>query len=478
MSDTERYIVGAPSASRAWTPRISWPAVLASIDVVAILAVAVLAVVQSMPHVLIAAYLSTLFFLLFAGGVYSEKVNADVPGRVPYTLAAISLAGMGIITLNFMILSLPVTPAMFFVLWAETVGSVAVGRLAAWPIHSAILRTKVARKTLIIGSGMAAVLLAEKIQSHPELDLSTVGFVDDGPRTYVRGRREPLLGDLSRLCDIIEATDAKVVIFAYTQNATPDILAALYHAQPKVELLMMPRYFEFVSTGMQVEGLAGMPLLRMNRPELTAIERVCKRAEDLIGAGIALLVIAPFVPFIALAIKLDSPGPVFYTDERIGRGGKPFRMFKFRSMTDDVDECDAKAAAAAGEKAMAGARGDDDPRLKGKAVWRVTRVGQLMRTTSIDELPQFWNVLLGDMSLVGPRPPMPDEVAWYQEWHKRRLAVSPGLTGMWQVSGRSDLPFDEMVWLDCAYVDSWSLWLDFTILLQTIPAVLSRRGAY
>jgi exopolysaccharide biosynthesis polyprenyl glycosylphosphotransferase len=341
------------------------------------------------------------------------------------------------------------------------------------------LRTRVARKTLIIGSGMAAVLLAEKIQSHHELNLDTVGFVDDGPRTYVRGRREPLLGDLSRLCDIIEATGAKVVIFAYTQNATPDILAALYHAQPKVELLMMPRYFEFVSTGMQVEGLAGMPLLRMNRPELTVIERACKRAEDLIIAGIASLFVAPFVPFIALAIKLDSPGPVFYTDQRIGKGGKPFRMFKFRSMTDDVDECDAKAAAAAaGEKAMAGARGDDDPRLKGKAVWRVTRVGQFMRTTSIDELPQLWNVLRGDMSLVGPRPPMPDEVAWYQEWHKRRLAVSPGLTGMWQVSGRSDLPFDEMVWLDCAYVDSWSLWLDFTILLQTIPAVLSRRGAY
>lgn len=478
MSDTERFIVGATSAERAWAPHVSWPAVLASIDMIAVAVVVGIAASQKLPPVLIGAYVITLVFMLFAGGVYSEKVNADVPGRVPFTIAAISLAAMGIITLNFMILSLPVTPAQIFVLWAETVGVMSAGRLAAWPIHHAILRSRVARKTLIIGSGMAAVLLAEKIQSHPELNLQTVGFVDDGPRTYVRGRREPLLGDLSRLGDIIEDTGAKVVIFAYTQNATPDILAALYRAQPKVELLMMPRYFEFVSTGMQVEGLAGMPLLRMNRPELTPIERFCKRAEDLIIAGIASLIVAPFVPFIALAIKLDSPGPVFYTDERIGKGGKPFRMFKFRSMTDGIDECDAKAAAATGDKAMAGARGDDDPRLKGKAVWRVTRVGQFMRTTSIDELPQLWNVLRGDMSLVGPRPPMPDEVAWYQEWHKRRLAVSPGLTGMWQVSGRSDLPFDEMVWLDCAYVDSWSLWLDFSILLQTVPAVLSRRGAY
>jgi len=154
-------------------------------------------------------------------------------------------------------------------------------------------------------------------------------------------------------------------------------------------------------------------------------------------------------------------------------------MYKFRSMTDGGDESENPniREMGASAKRLAGAR-DDDPRLKGKAIWRVTRVGKLLRTTSIDELPQLWNVLRGDMSLVGPRPPLPDEVAAYEEWHKKRLAVSPGITGMWQVSGRSDLPFDEMVWLDFAYVDSWSLWLDFSILVQTVPAVLSRRGAY
>jgi exopolysaccharide biosynthesis polyprenyl glycosylphosphotransferase len=241
---------------------------------------------------------------------------------------------------------------------------------------------------------------------------------------------------------------------------------------------MMPRYYEFVSTGMRVEGLAGMPLLRLNRPELGLGERVSKRLEDLVVGTLATLVTLPLLPFIALAIKLDSPGPVFYSHERVGKHGKMFRMYKFRSMTDDAHEDSATLARKLSEAAEDFTDPRSDPRLMGKPVWRMTKVGKFLRMTSLDELPQLFNILKGDMSLVGPRPPMAEEVASYEEWHKKRLAVSPGLTGIWQVSGRSDLPFDEMVWLDCAYVDSWSLWLDFTILLRTIPAVLSRRGAY
>jgi exopolysaccharide biosynthesis polyprenyl glycosylphosphotransferase len=479
VGDSEQYLVGTRASSRAWSPRVRFPLVLAGLDVTAIAAVVAVATSGAIPLIYVSVFAGVLMALLAAGGVYSEKVSTDTPGKVPFTLAAITLAAMGVITLNFLILQLDVGPATVLSLWAGTVGAVATGRLIAWPVRTALLRSAAARKTLIIGSGIAATLLAEKIVSHPELGLETVGFIDDGPRRYVRGRREPLLGGLADLGDVIEATDAKVVIFAYTHNATPDMLSALYGAEPKVEVLMMPRYFEFVSTGMQVEGLAGMPLLRLNRPGLGRTERAFKRAEDVIVAGVASLVALPLVPLIALAIKVDSDGPVFYASRRVGQGGRIFPMYKFRSMTCNEDETENPNVAELGAAArrLAGAR-DSDPRLKSKAVWRVTRVGKFLRTTSLDELPQLWNVLRGDMSLVGPRPPLPDEVAAYEEWQKKRLAVSPGITGMWQVSGRSDLPFDEMVWLDFAYVDSWSLWLDFSILVQTVPAVLSRRGAY
>jgi exopolysaccharide biosynthesis polyprenyl glycosylphosphotransferase len=479
VGESEQYLVGAASSARAWSPRVSWPVLLATFDGTAVLVTVGVAASQAVPFVFLSAYASVLMLLLLAGGVYSERTNGDTPGRVPFTLGAITLAAMGVITLNFMVLRLDVTPAAVLGLWIGTVGTVAAGRLAAWPIRVATLRAVSARKTVIVGSGIAATLLAEKISSHPELGLETMGFVDDGPRRYVRGRREPLLGDLRQLGDIIESTEAKVVVFAYTRNATPDMLAALYRADPRVEVLMMPRYFEYVSTGMQVEGLAGMPLLRLNRSELKRAERFFKRAEDVVIGGIAALFVLPFVPLIALAIKLDSPGPVFFANERVGKGGRVFPMYKFRSMSEGAEDDDNPYARemSATAKRLVGAR-DGEPRLKGKALWRVTRVGKFLRSTSIDELPQLWNVLRGDMSLVGPRPPLREEVAEYEEWHRKRLAVSPGITGVWQVNGRSDLPFDEMVWLDFGYVDSWSLWLDFSILLRTVPAVLSRRGAY
>ena len=479
VSDSEQVLIRSESTSRKWAPRLKWSALLAMLDVTMISASVVVAAIQGIPIVLLPIFAGALLFLLFVGGVYSEKVNADIPGKVPFTAMSITLASMGVITLNFMLLHTPVTPGGMLVLWFEATGAIAAGRVIAWPIRASLMRGTAARKALIIGSGMAAILLAEKIASHPELGIETVGFVDDGPRRSVRGRCEPLLGGLAELGRIIERSEAKVVIFAYTRNATREMLSALYSADPKVEVLVVPRYFEYVSTGMQVEGLAGMPLLRLNRAELGRAERVCKRLEDLVIAGIASLVVLPFVPLVALLIKLDSPGPIFYASERVGRHGKPFLMYKFRSMTEGQDESDNPHAREMSDaaKSLVGPSGGA-ARLKAKAVWRVTRIGKVLRTTSIDELPQLFNVLRGDMSLVGPRPPLPEEVAAYEEWHRKRLAVSPGITGMWQVKGRSDLPFDEMVWLDNAYVDSWSLWLDFSILLRTVPAVLSRRGAY
>ncbi len=194
-----------------------------------------------------------------------------------------------------------------------------------------------------------------------------------------------------------------------------------------------------------------------------------KRALDVVVASCALLLSLPLMAIAALIIKLDSPGPVFFRQTRLGKDGRPFVMLKLRSMTRDAT--DLRAAVAAGNE-MVG------PVFKIRADPRVTRVGKFLRKASLDELPQLWHVLLGEMSLVGPRPPIPDEVARYEPWQRERLAVKPGLTCTWQVGGRSDIPFERWVQMDIDYVRKRRLLLDLKILLQTIPAVLTGRGAY
>lgn len=197
--------------------------------------------------------------------------------------------------------------------------------------------------------------------------------------------------------------------------------------------------------------------------------RLCKRALDLVVASCALLISLPVMAVAAILIKLDSPGPVLFRQSRLGEDGRPFEMLKLRSMTQDAGEL--LAAVAAGNEVTG-------PVFKIRSDPRITRVGRFLRKSSLDELPQLWHVLTGEMSLVGPRPPIPEEVARYEPWQRERLAGKPGLTCTWQVSGRSDIPFDRWVQMDIDYLRHRTFLLDLKILLQTIPAVLTGRGAY
>jgi len=202
---------------------------------------------------------------------------------------------------------------------------------------------------------------------------------------------------------------------------------------------------------------------------LSARQRATKRAMDVVGASIGLIVFAPFMPIIALAIKLDSKGPIFYGQERVGEEGKVFRMYKFRSMVDGAEEI---------VNSLVDMEKLPSPAFKIRHDPRVTRVGRILRRTSLDEIPQFWNVLRGEMSLVGPRPEEVRVVHLYSDWHRRRLAVKPGMTGPMQVDGRGDLPLDERVRLEIDYIEDYSLLKDVEMLLKTVPAVLLGRGAY
>ena len=236
-----------------------------------------------------------------------------------------------------------------------------------------------------------------------------------------------------------------------------------------IEVNVSSGLFEVMTSRVLVSEVAGVPLVRIRGISLTPTRLATKRLFDIVVSGLVLLVGLPVWLLCAALVKLTSPGPLLYSQERIGRDGRAFRMFKFRTMYVDAD---ARLEALRAENEASG------PIFKMRNDPRVTSVGRWLRKYSIDEVPQFLNVLKGEMSVVGPRPPLPNETREYEDRHWRRLEVTPGMTGLWQVSGRSALTFEEMVRLDLFYIENWSVGLDLAIILRTVPAVLFARGAY
>jgi exopolysaccharide biosynthesis polyprenyl glycosylphosphotransferase len=239
--------------------------------------------------------------------------------------------------------------------------------------------------------------------------------------------------------------------------------------QNKVRAQTVPDLLQLSLNRVEFNNMAGIPMLGVREVIISRSQRVLKRALDLTIIAISAIPAMLVMALVAIAIKLDSPGPVLYSAERVSRNGKLFRMYKFRSMVQNADKQ---------KDALQELNEADGPVFKIKNDPRRTRVGGILRRSSFDELPQLFNVLLGHMSLVGPRPPLLQEVAEYKPWHRQRLSVIGGMTGLWQVSGRSDLTFDELCLLDIYYIENWSITLDLRILLQTIPHSLFGRGAY
>ena len=313
-------------------------------------------------------------------------------------------------------------------------------------------------RVLVLGSGTVARQLIRYLSWDSRITL--LGCVDDepAPGQEVLGG----LDDLPRLCEEL-AVDQVLVSFSRTHPASAlDRLRAL---RPEVAVAIVPRYFELLSPRSCLQELAGLPVVEVSRGNLSATAPVAKRCFDIVGSLVLLGLAAPVMCAAALAVKLTSPGPILFRQQRVGRHRRPFVIFKFRSMTVGMEECRGPSDA-------------DGPLFKMHRDPRVTRVGRLLRRTSIDELPQLFNVLKGDMSLVGPRPFVPSESQQIVGAGERRFEVRPGLTGLWQVSGRSNLSFDDLLRLDYLYVASWSLWWDLRILWHTPREVLKGLGAY
>lgn len=350
---------------------------------------------------------------------------------------------------------------------ALSTSRLALGTLRAWRYRRGIGVDRV----LVVGCGEIGRAVMGSIMARPELGYQVAGFLDDDPerRQQDLGRFRAL-GSIETLPDVLSSQDIDEVVIALPWRSIEKIMDVMAQCEPRgVRARIVPDLFQLRLNRVDIDDISGIPLIGVRDASIRGWNRALKRLSDIVVAVISLVIASPILALVAILIKWDSPGPVLFPQVRVGRGGRQFTLYKFRSMIIGADEAKDRL------RDLNEATGPlfkirDDPRL--------TRVGRWLRRLSIDELPQLWNVLKGDMSLVGPRPPVPAEVDQYQPWHRKRLLVSPGVTGLWQVSGRSKLTFDEMVMLDLFYAENWSLGLDFKIMLRTIPTVIMGTGAY
>ncbi len=343
-----------------------------------------------------------------------------------------------------------------------------------------LLRQRAAQRcyssVLVVGSHKAAIAMAETFERDPRAGYRVVGVCEPGWANAgkvldIVGHRVPVLGDEHAVLDAIEWSGADTVAVSNTEFLGADGMRALAWdlEATQTNLVVSSGVVDVAGPRLQIRPVAGLPLLHVDKPQYQGASKFSKLAFDVLGSACALLLLSPLLLLVALAIKLTSPGPVFYRAERIGLNGEPFAMLKFRSMVVDADQ-----------RRLTLIRSNEGagPLFKMKHDPRVTTLGRWLRRFSLDELPQLVNVLTGQMSIVGPRPPLRSEVMTYSGEVHRRLLVKPGITGLWQVSGRSDLSWEESVRLDLYYVENWSFIQDLVISWRTFRAVLGSSGAY
>lgn len=331
-----------------------------------------------------------------------------------------------------------------------------------------------ASRTVVVGDRADVAYVLERLARSGELGYHVLGAIvrDGGEEPFAHaGRTVPVLGDVEHLTTIAQRTGADAIILAGDADGDARRLAELSRRLEGccAELVLYSRLAEVAGPRISFRPVDGLPLVQVRIPTFEGGRHVLKRALDIGVAGLALLPIALVAIPIAIAIRLDSPGPVLFRQQRVGRDGELFSMLKFRTMRVDAE---AQLAALLAQNEA------DGPLFKLRADPRVTRVGRFLRRTSLDELPQFWNALRGDMSVVGPRPPLPSEATSYDGTVVRRLYLKPGITGLWQVSGRSDLSWEESVRLDLRYVENWSVMEDVMIIWRTAKVMVRPHGAY
>jgi exopolysaccharide biosynthesis polyprenyl glycosylphosphotransferase len=393
-----------------------------------------------------------------------------------------ALIGIAALTLGALLLN-PVLPSrmLFVLLWVCTLAVFSAERFGYRVLRTTLWRRGInIRQAVVVGSGLAGQRIMKDIAERPELGYTLVGYVSDATnsprspewRIPVKPRNGELrrLGSLKDVNRVIEQQGPHEVIVALPATHHTQILSVMdICRQYGVEFKLVPDLFEMRFNEVSIDALNGVPLIGVKDVALRGFNFFIKRVLDVVLASLALLLAAIPMAVIAVIVKLTSTGPVMFKQPRVGKDRKVFVCYKFRTMYEDAEQR---------KNDLWHLNEADGPMFKIKNDPRRTPFGSILRKTSLDELPQLFNILRGEMSWVGPRPATIDETEQYEEWHLKRLEVLPGLTGLWQVSGRSDLPFDEMVKLDLYYAENWSLVFDLAIIIKTIPVVLKSEGAY
>jgi exopolysaccharide biosynthesis polyprenyl glycosylphosphotransferase len=424
-------------------------------------------------YVPVAALLTGLLVMTYKlEGVYDQRRSAGWLDQV-YAVFSGTLLGIALLTVIYFYYR----PLVYSRLMFGYAGVLIVVLLGSARLIERSFLTRLHKqgigvdRVLVVGTGEVGRTIIRNLVAQPELGYQVVGFVDDDTQKHngAIGRLRALGGcdDLPRVLREHSVDEVFITLPWQSRRKILNIIGQC--EQLGVRAKIVPDLFQLTLNRVSIDTINGVPLLSIKEATIRGWNLAVKRALDVVISATALILSSPLLLLIVLLIEYDSPGPVLFRQVRVGRGGRLFTLYKFRSMRQGADE----------EKTTLSDRNQaTGPLFKMRDDPRLTRVGRWLRRLSLDELPQFYNVLRGEMSLVGPRPPIPAEVEQYQDWHRRRLDVPPGVTGLWQVSGRSDLTFDEMVMLDLFYAENWSLLLDFKILLRTIPTVILGTGAY
>ncbi|UDY23088.1 sugar transferase [Nocardioides sp. Kera G14] len=384
------------------------------------------------------------------------------------SLFAAALVGVGCYLMKFSL-------SRGFFLLAFIVGTVLllVGRfLLRRALHAARVRGSLLQRAVIAGGRAQIDDVANVLRREKWLGYHLVGaLVSGGVAGTETASGIPILGDADSHDDVTGLDDVDVIFFTGgSQRSAADLRKIVWELESHdTQLVMAPAMTDFAAERVRTRPVGGLPMIHMESPRYEFAGRWAKRTFDLMGSGVLILMCAPILIYAALAVKLHDRGPVFFRQTRVGKDAKEFGCFKFRTMVVNAESLVAKLQEEQGVDALL-FKMRNDP--------RITRPGRWLRRFSIDELPQLFNVFLGDMSLVGPRPQVPREVALYDDALRRRLHVRPGMTGLWQVSGRNDLSVEESVRLDLYYVDNWSMTQDLSILARTVGAVVGSKGAY
>jgi exopolysaccharide biosynthesis polyprenyl glycosylphosphotransferase len=481
---SERWATSATTRRTAWTPAAISLGALAIDTIVVALSGVIATFGREHTHLfdkeaeihstlsvagplILVGWIATIFLV---GGYRRDVfgVGADEYKRVGNAgLLAAALVGIACYLTRF-----PLSRGFFLLLFVVGVPAVLVGRLT-WRKVIKLARTRgaLSRTVLITGTPSHIDEVASVLRRLPWLGYRVVGALtpaEDLAEETPAGI--PVLGNVDDVA-VAVASDVDVVFFAGgAHTSAAEMRQAVWRLEgTNVELIVAPSVSEISGDRIRLRPVGGLPLVHLDPPRWSDASRLGKRAFDLVGTLLILLAVSPVMAMVAAWVKVHDGGPVFYRHARVGRNGETFQCLKFRSMVNDADRLVADLQTTHGQDALL-FKLKDDP--------RITRPGRMLRRYSLDELPQLFNVVMGQMSLVGPRPQVAAEVSMYDDAMRRRLHVRPGLTGLWQVSGRSDLSLDEAIRLDLFYVDNWSMIQDIQILARTIGAVVHSRGAY